>query len=33
MIDSELDQKELKALQKEVENVDVKAGRPKRNAK
>jgi hypothetical protein len=33
MIDSEPDQKELKALQKEVENVDVKAGRPKRNAK
>jgi len=33
MIDSELDQQEVKALQKEVGKVDMKEGRPKRNAK
>jgi hypothetical protein len=30
MIDSDVDKKELKALQKEAGNIDLKGGRPKR---
>lgn len=33
MVDSSVDKNELKALQKEAGNVDIKAGRPRRGQK